>query len=151
MSRLLRLLFLLLLCFPGLVQARETPDYLVLLKGPYLEQGLPFFPRDLSIYFRSVYSFGNEQFEVIYLDRVLEEAGNWPQGECSVPVKVFTFHGTEYLYRAFGRNKSLLYAVGGEGSDYICSLIPAFERRFAYFLGTTPEWLLPPFPAIVEL
>ncbi len=122
---------------------------LILQRGPYRETGLPFSPQDLTSYFKAEYSYRDDHFDVYYLEEDMEDLKSWDSADCSVQANVLTVEENSYFYRPFNKGGSLVYRC--EAGFDLCSLIPAFERRFTYFLGTTPDWLLPPFPAIVEL
>ncbi len=149
LSGLLYTLLLIPVSSPLQAENNASGALLILQKGPYRETGLPFFPRDLTPYFKAEYSLREDKFEVYFLEDDLDELKSWDLADCTVKAGELSVDGSRYYYRPFGNGGCLIYRA--EAGFDLCSLIPAFERRFNYFMGTTPEWLLPPFPAIVEL
>ena len=149
-NRLVLAVVLLLAAAPWSASAQEPPGKMILLRGPVSEQGLPFMPRDVSLFFRGEYEYAGSRIDVYFMQRPLTEAQEWRTGSCAVSVRVLDYVPLgKFYYRPFGQSSTLLFRT--EGDVDVCTLIPAFERRFSYFLGTTPKWLLPPFPAVVEL
>ena len=138
------LIFLLLV--PGTLISQESPKRMVLLKGPYEEQGLPFLPRDISPYFSGEYLYRNTKLTVLYLQRSLSNEAEWQNGPCAfeVGVRNNSQPGTIY-YLPFREGESIL-AMVPEGADLdICAVLNSFQQRFSYFLNTSRQWLLPPF------
>jgi len=125
---------------------------MVLLKGPYQEHGLPFLPRDISPHYWGEYLFRESRITFFYLQRSLSDELDWRDGGCAFEVGVLEDHrlGTVY-YLPFREGESIAVLVPEEADPDMCAVLSSFQRRFSYFLNTSRQWILPPFPGVVEI
>ena len=143
-----RLVLLLLTLALSQTLAGQQAQRLILDRGPLVEHGLPFLVDDTTPCYRGEYLLDGVRIEIFYL-RGEAVGADWEAAPCAGDVSVRTFSGYGTVYaRPLGEGQ-LLFSIPG-GVDP-CGTTAAFERRFSYFLGTTPDWYLPPFPAVVEL
>ncbi len=125
---------------------------MVLLKGPYQEQGLPFLPRDISPYFRGEYLYRETRITFFYLQRPLAAELEWQDGGCSFEAGVMNHPQLGMIhYMPFRNGESLVTLVPAEADLEMCAVLRSFQRRFLYFLNTSRQWILPPFPGVVEI
>ncbi len=143
---------LLLVAVPGSLVSQETSDTMVLLKGPYQEQGLPFLPRDISTNFRGEYLYKATTVSFFFLQRPLADEADWQNGGCTFETRVLRDPQLGMVYYLPFRDGESIAAIVPEktGLD-ICALLDSFRRRFSYFLNTSRQWILPPFPGVVEI
>ncbi len=144
--------FLLLFLIPCALVSQESPDLMVLLKGPYQDQGLPFLPRDISPHFRGEYLYRESRVSFFYLQRSLSDDLLWQDGGCVFEVGLLDSHrlGRVY-YLPFRDGESIVVIVPEEADMDMCAVVSSFQRRFSYFLNTSRRWILPPFPGVVEI
>ena len=140
--------------------AAELAERMLLERGPFREKGLPFGAHDLSLYYRGLYSIGERELEIYFIP---QPAGGsfdgWEATACGEGVLQRAEAGQDrFYYRPFSSptredGALLLRAAQGESeiAADVCRLLRLFSRRFSYFLGTTPDWYLPPFPAVIEV
>ena len=148
--RLLGLVVLFLI--PCALFSQESPDIMVLLKGPYQEQGLPFLPRDISLHFRGEYLYRETRISIFYLQRSLAAESDWQDGGCAFETGLlYNPRLGKIMYLPFRNGESIVALVPEKADLDMCAVLSSFQRRFLYFLNTSRRWILPPFPGVVEI
>ena len=117
--RLLGLVVLFLI--PCALFSQESPDIMVLLKGPYQEQGLPFLPRDISLHFRGEYLYRETRISIFYLQRSLAAESDWQDGGCAFETGLlYNPRLGKIMYLPF-RNGESIVALFRKRQIWICA------------------------------